>query len=317
MDRLEKWIAAVVLGFGILVCAVLTISDQIYGIDAWYHIVWEFQSIPITNLVMLGMWLSVFLLFSLVKDKQRSPYFIAALFLLNLTSLRFLEVELDDYIMTFFGMLFMVHFKNNPIGPLNHKTFAMILVAAYMVFYGFFNGGTIGALIAGKTIGHLEQSFNPFTLSYLLPTIYLLAANKMKAEYMGLVVIVLLFAIPKFVLTGLVFYIFALHLDLISKKDSRYNKKIIALLTIVFLGIMAFSVVSGIDRNNEAFEKYCNKETRICTTQDGSHHFGHYFAWKGYVTDNPYEYGFCHCQGDRCLKGQLVCGTPSVKAWKE
>ena len=273
--------------------------DQVYGVDSWYWLkVTHLEPFHFYTLSIL-MWFSVYMYFMLSEGKLTSKILIASLFLINLFSLRFLEVEFDDYV--FYLLSFtIILFCDKFFGSKFRKVFSILIVLFYVTVHktAFFFGSNYIA----------ELWRTPITFAYILPSIFLLFENRMYKEMVTLLLLVFIFMTPKFVTNALPVLIFSFFLDLV-KKDIKINYWVYLPFTLIFIISMIYIPIVTVRNNNLAFEKYCDKETMICNNiEEGSWHYGHYFTYLGYYSNNPDHWGVCMCKGEECLRCELDCG---------
>jgi len=218
---------------------------------------------------------------------------------MNLFSIRFLEPELDDYIMYAFTFPVLVFLKKRGINPI---LFAFPLVIFYAIFHGSLGIGLMGF---GEHY-YLEISRTPTVYFYILPALYLLYTNKRFLELILLLILSTIWMTPKYVTNALPILVFASYLNL---KDIKFNEGIIGTFLGLFLFAMIIFPIIEVNDKIEAFKKFCNPKEKICYNYNpGSWHYGHYFAWLGYITVNPSHYGLCCCTGMKCLNKTLNCG---------
>jgi len=279
--------------------AYLTLNNQVYGVDAWYWLKWGFKKPALANLVSFLFWLSIIFLFTFVKGKKRSPYFIASLFLLNFFSVRFLEVELDDYLMYLLAFSAMVFLKNYNLH--------MLAGSAMMAFYIYLHCQSLPCPMMGELTVYTELRKSPVVFLLFIPTAYLLIVNKKIGPLIFLAVISTIFMSGKFS-NALPLVVFPIYLDFLTDEEFKFSEKFLLYLLILSLSAFLILPIIQVNENNRAFEKYCDPETKICNnTEAGSWHFGHYFAWKGYISNNPSHYGVCTCVANRCLTREIRC----------
>jgi hypothetical protein len=303
-ENLEKVVIIAVLSIPFFWFAFLTANNQIFGVDSWYWLSVGFHSTMYANFVSVLFWLSIFFLFSLVTVKKQNPYFLAGLFLLNPFALHFLEVELDDYLILLFGYIFILYFHNHPVGKwhIGGRVIALFVMLVY--FLSHFGGSLLG--LQGVTYASEEQR-NLLILALIFPTVYVMGNNKDWSNLAVTMVLFALFLTGKFVVSGLSYFIFAVFLSYVSKEDFELgNPKII--IYILFFSIIVFYMVpfTSVEGNNMAFQMFCNPETRICNNT-AYPSYGHYFAWRGYVSNVSSNFGVCHCEGDQCIGQNVTC----------
>lgn len=285
MENYQKLCVVFSVSIGLFYFFYLTLNNQVFGIDAWYWLKFGFQKPLYQNIVMLIMWISVFLFFKL--SGKENPYFFASLFLLMPFNIRLLEVELDDYIFTLFSFLILASVKKF------RKYIAFLIILFYLAVYSFF-------IYSDKV--HLEITWNLSVISLVIPFFLMLAENKNWKDLFVALILCVIFSYGKFVGSAFPVYAFAVFLEM--KEISM--KKTLPFILIFSLVIYFVSVINLVEANKIAFEKYCNRETKICNNYEEPH-YGHYFAWLGYISNNTYEFGVCTCVGDRCLNKTIEC----------
>lgn len=305
MRFIEKAIIASVIAVPIFFFIYLTINNQIFGVDSWYWLKFGFQSIKLDNILMVGMWFFPLMLFTLFPNSKRSGLLIGAFFLLNLFSLRFLEVELDDYVM-YFGSFLAIFWLKIKFPEKNfHKIFAVCVVAGYILYHSIFlSFGSYSSTI------YIENLKNPANLFIILFTLYLLANNKKWKWFIFLAIYTILLPTGKMLSNPLPILVFALYLDFLTDKEFRfdkYDKYILIFFLVSFLVWYIRYPIKTVSDNNYAFKTFCNPETKICNNTDIEYwDYGHYFAWLGYKSSNQLNYGEMCCEGAECLNQTAV-----------
>jgi hypothetical protein len=279
----------------------LTVNNQIYGIDSWYWLSFGFFKPAYANLISLFMWLSIFFFFSFVKDRKQSAFLIASLYLLNFFSLRFLEPELDDYLMYFASFSILVFLKNTNI--IDHRLFALAIV----MFYSFAHGNFLGLI--GQNTYYTELAINPLVYLLYVPAIILLHDNKMNKILFAILLLSTIYMSVKFVSNALPILIFSAYLDLLSVEKLVIRRNILNYVLIITFIIFILQPIVTVNANTSAFLKYCDKNSKICNNDDiDGMMYGHYFAWLGYIANNTSHYGVCKCIANGCLNKTIVCG---------
>ncbi len=282
----------------------LTLNSQILGVDSWYWLKMTELKPMHFNGGMVLFWLSIFLLFYLAKPNLKNPFLIASFFLVNPFSIRFMMVELDDYLIFLISFIFL-----SAIASLSVKKqikfnlmrlFSIAILLIYLYQHNFW-------LSADSLI--TETARNPILIVYLAPSLYLMFYNSYFIDLIITLAFYSFFPIGKFLTNALPIYIFAVHLMFLQDKKFKYSKKIMAIFLVLFVGFSWSATVDTIIENQAAFESYCDQQTKICwNTDPDSWKFGHYFAYKGYISANPKFWGVCRCKGIECLKKIIDCG---------
>ena len=223
-------LAMISLGFFWLV--LLTLFRQVFIPDSWYYLPDEWKNNTFfPNFYSLLIWLSIFFLFSFVRNKKQNPYFIASLFLMNLFSYKIVAFDPYDNGMFLLGFIILIYFKNNPF-LLDHKYIAFAMVVFYQIFH-----------ISGlpQTEGFTDVRLAPILYLAYVPTIYLLLKRK---DYKNLVLILILstiFLTGKYVANALPFYIFSLYLDFATDEKLVFKEKDYKfLLLLLVMSLFAF-----------------------------------------------------------------------------
>ena len=288
----EKILTAIfALSIGFFYFFYLTENNQVFGIDAWYWLKFGLKKPVYQNLISLAFWLSVFFLFYFLESKEK-PYFIASIFLLMPFNIGFLEVELDDYVFTILSFILIIVSKKLGFNP---RILAFVIVLFYLSFYSFF--------LFGDNV-HKEIVWNPLNLVFVFPLLVILFQNKKYKDLALILVLSILFCFGKFVRSALPIYTFAVFLDFLN--EFHIGKTALSFLLVFSLIIYYVSAINMVEANKIAFEKYCNKETKICNNWEEPH-YGHYFAYLGYVSNNSYEFGVCTCVSQECLNRTIKC----------
>ena len=267
----------------------LTYFNQVYGVDSWFWLkIMNLKPIHF-NLAFLVF---IFFVMSLFYLNGKDWKLLSLLFLINLFSLRFIEVEPDDFLMYAIGFTLTLALKKV---TKYYWLFPLAAVLAYGFFHNFF--------LKYWYEPHLESAFNLASPIFFFPAIYLLLENRKLWQAALIFILFLLFPTPKFASNALPLLIFAFYLDLKSPKCHTPTLLCLLTLYMVFVGV---SIVGQVKLNLEAFEKYCNRETKICNNTDiNAWHYGHYFAYLGYKSMNPAEFGVFCCKGIECLSFSL------------
>jgi hypothetical protein len=303
LNLLEKLIIGFVITVPIFWFIYFSSNSMIYGTDSFYWLLFGFKQPIISNLAMVMMWYSIFFLFYFAKsdyilDANRNPYLIASFFLLNFFSLRFLEVEMDDFLVYLFSFLAIAWLKNN----FPYKKYHIFLAIGIVLLYTLEHFGAIFQFSV-----FLENMRNPLVVYLLLPALYLFIRNRKWKELAFTILFMLVAMTGKLVSNILPVFIFAVYLDFLTDKKFEYSQRVMRIMLILF--VVAFTLIPSLTvfNNNQAFKDYCNSTTMICNnTNVSSWHYGHYFAWKGYISDNPSNYGFRCCVGSGCLNSTLT-----------
>lgn len=281
---MEKISIISAVSIGLFYFLYFTANNQVFGIDAWYWLKFGFQKPLYHNLIMLLMWISIFMFFKL--SGRKNPYFYASLFLLVPFNLRLLEVELDDYLYYLFSFLLISFTK-----------FKRLVTISIMVFYL-----AVHYFFLFSDFVHTEITWNPLVLSLAIPFFIILLENKKYKSFLLVFFISLLFSFGKFVGSVLPIYAFAFFL----LNDVKISRQTFMFLIVFSLVIYFVSAINMVEANKKAFEKYCNAETKICNNYEEPH-YGHYFAYLGYISNNSYEFGVCTCVGQECLNRTIKC----------
>ncbi len=296
-NRFEKFLTISILGIIVFWFVYFSAYNQIFGADAWYWLKFGFKKPILANIVMVLMCLYIFLCFTQVKGKKQNPYFIASLFFLNLFSIRFMEVELDDYIFYFLAFFLILWVKNQTKKPY-HKILAIGIVAFYLIVHMHLYNPFSLVLGGFET----EITRNPIVFLYLIPTFYLLLENRKKKDLIFLLLYCLIFMQGKWVTNPLPVYAFSVYLDFLTG-NFKYRRSIIFLIFMFSLGVFISIPIYTVHANLRAFELYCNPETKICNnTEESAWFYGHYFAYLGYISNNPSYFGVNCCSGRECLE---------------
>jgi len=150
----------------------LTLNSQILGVDSWYWLKMTELKPMHFNGGMVLFWLSIFLLFYLAKPNLKNPFLIASFFLVNPFSIRFMMVELDDYLIFLISFIFL-----SAIASLSVKKqikfnlmrlFSIAILLIYLYQHNFW-------LSADSLI--TETARNPILIVYLAPSLYLMFYN--------------------------------------------------------------------------------------------------------------------------------------------
>lgn len=241
------------------------------------------------------------MLFTLFPNPKRSGWLIGALFLLNTFSLRFLEVELDDYLMYCFCFLISFWLKSKFPERNFHKIFALSVVIAYVSYHIIPNFSEYISPANARN-PFTENARNPLSIFMILPTLYLLFKNR-KWGWLGFMILFYLVLMSgKMLSNPIPILAFALYLDFLTDREFKYRRSDLTFFFIIFLIWHLAIPIQEVRNNNLAFEKYCNAEEKVCyNNETGSYHYGHYFAWLGYKSANPSNYGMFCCQGAECI----------------
>lgn len=293
----------------IIILLYLSLNNQIFDEpDAWYWLVYSEISKPwLANIVAGCMWFSMFVLFSFVDNKKQNPYFIASLFLLNFLSLRFFAIELKDYFMYFVGFLVLIWLKNHKVKigrfVLNPKYVGIFMAVFYVALHSFTLVGYNPA-----TQIHVEVKRDITAFLNVFPVLYILAYRK-DFKWFGVIMILsLVFMTQKFTATGLAWLVFAIYMDFLCDENFS-TKHTFSLLFLLFFCVNLVSfALNSVNANVQAFVRDCDLSSKICYVNSTDSSFGHYFAWRGFMTNDSLEFGVCHCTGLQCLVPNITCG---------
>ena len=278
----EKIITYDVFLFGILFTLMFSLFGQLHGADSWYWLSAVNYKISLVNFFAFFMWIGIFILFTFVKD-ARNPYFIAALFLLNPLSIKLLEVEIDDYLIILLSFLVILYFKNKPYRFITHKRVAALMTLTYLFVHDWYGGLIFVQLTMDGQRMVTENIITFYSLFSIVPVIYLLMANRQKNDFHFILAYFILFATPKFINTGLIFFIFALYLDFATNKEFKYDKKILWVFLAVLI-ILGFRVgIEEIIINHNAIEHLCSVG-RECFDNQKYEYLKPFFNLRGYNT---------------------------------
>ena len=295
--KFEEFLTFSIVGIIAFWFVYLSAYNQVFGADAWYWLKFGFKKPLYANLVMVLMCFFIFFLFTQAKGKKQNPYFIASLFFLNLFSIRFMEVELDDYLFYVFSLSLVLWLKNLFPKKPYHKLLAIGIVAFYLGIHANLYNPSSLVLSGFET----EVRRNPIVFLYLIPTFYLLAENRKHKDLIFLLLYCLIFMKGKWVTNPIPVYAFALYLDFLTG-DFKYRRSIVFSIFMFSLGVFLSMPIYSVQANLRAFELYCNPETKICNnTEEEAWFYGHYFAYLGYVSNNPSYFGVHCCSGRECL----------------
>ena len=245
----EKFFIFSMLFLGIFWLIFLTLNRQVFIPDSWYYLPEEWkENTFFPNFYSLLVWLSIFFLFSFVKNKEQNPYFIASLFLMNLFSYKIVAFDPIDNGMFLLGFIILIYWKNNPF-LFDHKILALMMVVFYQIFH-----------ISGipETEGFTDVRLSPILYLAYIPTIYLLLKAR---DYKNLVFILALstiFLTGKYVANALPFYIFSLYLDfttnkklIFEEKDFKFLRILLIMSLFAFIGMPLKMVLDG------CYEPFC------------------------------------------------------------
>lgn len=296
-ERFEKFLFFSIVGIILFWFFYFSLNNQIFGADAWYWLKFGFKEPILANIVMVLMCFFIFFIFTQAKVKKQNPYFIASLFFLNLFSMRFMEVELDDYLFYVFAFSLVLYLKNLFPEKPYHKILALGIVAFYLLVHA----GIYSPYHLITSGFETELKRNPITFLYLIPTFYLLAENR-KKDFIVLLIYCLIFMSGKFVTNPIPVYVLSIYLDFLGSENFKYRKSVVLLIFMFSLGVFLSIPIYTVQSNLRAFELYCDKQTKICNnTEEDVWFYGHYFAWLGYISNNPSYFGVHCCSGRECL----------------
>jgi len=207
---------------------------------------------------------------------------------------------MDDYIMFLLSFFLLVYLKNE--FPKFTKIVALGIVFLYVLIHGT-------SLLGFSSKDYLEYERGYANFLLFLPTFYFLLCNRKYKELVLMFVLATIFATGKFISTALPILAFTFYLDFLCDDKFKYQSDVLLFLTILFLASMIIDPILTVKENIEAFNKFCDLKTKICNnTESGTWHFGHYFAYLGYISNNPDYFGFCTCVGKECLIPKIDCG---------
>lgn len=261
---MEQKIYSILIVNSIAITIFLTLTNQIYGVDSWYWAKKLNFSVTTVNFLALIFYIIVGELVTLNSEKK----ILSVIFLCSLFSLRFLEFEADDYLMYFFLFTSTVVFEK--ISPL----FSM------GVFYYLYK--TKPKMFFSQSTFFIEGNPNMFSFFMLVPSLYILLKNRKYVESFFVMVISALFPTPKFIASGIPLFIFPIFYSM-RKEEIRYSKTIVIIFLLIYI-FLSWRYVSDLCfKNIEAFNRLCNKETKMCNnTEVNDWTYGHYFAYLGY-----------------------------------
>ena len=266
----------------------LIYHDQVFGVDAWYWL--KFAHVTPIYFNVASMLMISIITLCFYKHDRKNWKILTLFFLTNMFIIRFLEVEPDDFVM------YLIFFFITYLLGRNNKYF-LIVPLSFVLFYGisknlFFNY---------RFSTHLDPSFNLNSYLLILPSLYIMLENKKKLFFSLLMVLLIASFNTKFVSNALPILVFYMFLNM--GKKIKYHKGILLFL-LTFSSLMTVGyVVKMVNDNINAFEKFCDVETKVCNNSDVDvRYFGHYFAYLGYRSNNPDEFGYFCCRGRECLQ---------------
>ena len=266
----------------------LIFHNQVFGVDAWYWLKMAHVTPIYFNVASILMITIITLFF--YKHDRKNWKILTLFFFMNLFIIRFIEVEPDDFVM------YLIFMTLTYLLGRNNKYF-LIVPLSFVLFYGF----SKNLFFNYRVSTHLDPSLNLNSYLIILPSIYLMLVNR-KWTYF-LILILLLFASlnTKFISNALPILIFYM---LLNMGDHIKYQKVVLLYFIAFSSILTVGyVVKMVNDNINAFKEFCDVKTKICNNTDVNvRYFGHYFAYLGYRSNNPDEFGVFCCKGENCLK---------------
>jgi hypothetical protein len=276
-----------------------TANGQIYGSDSWYWL--KVSGIPLWlfNLFPIALYGLIISLFYRAEGYVDNRLILLTIFLSNIFVVRFLEFELDDFVM--YAILL-------PIFAVNPKKFVWLSIPI-VILYSFIHGWALGIsnmFSLGSGSGIAESIPNIFmTLFAFLPTIFLFVLNSKWKYFIVLIILLALFAIPK-VSNPLPLFVLPAYLSMMGEKI-KFSKYLILGFCIITFIMIFLEAVREVEVNTSAFQKYCNTTIKICYNYDEKDwYFGHYFAYLGYK-NYAEGFGVCKCVGIECINQTEWC----------
>jgi len=314
----KKIIERIYIWTMIIVPIIMLIYVSIFGQipdepDSYYWLSFsEYPNVIIANISILLMWISIFILFSFVKNPKHSPYFIASLFLLNFLSMRFFMIELKDFLYYLTSFAILIWIKNGEFKIRNFKIDARYVGLAMAFVYIALHNFNLNSFVA---IGDIHTESRPSITAFfnILPILYILSIRNIKWMFL-ILLLSFVFMTEKFTSTGLTPLIFAFYMEFLTTKEFSIKGTFSWFFLIFFVLNLIGYTISHTQDNIDAFDRLCDPSTKICNAvQIEDYKYGHYFSWLGYRTHNPVEFGVCRCIGEGCFEPyKLICGTKQI-----
>jgi hypothetical protein len=258
--------------------AILTLNNKVFGSDAWYWL--QAQSFPAKpvffNIISVAMWFYVIFLFSFAENKKQNWIFIACLFLLNLFSLRFLEVEFDDFIFYNFSFVFILIAKRYDV----HKLLSLLIISVWIILH---------ISVFYLPTNYSELILTPVAIIFIMPTIFLLLLNRKWKDLAILIVLAIVFMSGKFVSNYLPLFVFAVYLDFLTKNDFKHIMGLSLLFLVMFYMVFTVVLTQNIDKYQKALS-FCDISNKTCDDKNDLAN-AHFFAWLGYKSQTQ----ICKC----------------------
>lgn len=262
----------------------LTVENQMFGIDSWY-----WARVGGLQLYIVNIFSSVFILivarFFFIGSYDweqgtktqwaKSACVLAIIFLSSTFTLRFLEVELDDYLFLMTEMLLIASF---PRYAIHIGVASMMMFSAIHNFYGwsFFNTNS----------QFLENNIDYTKALNLVPVAYLLFVNKKWTWLLIMLGLFVLFPIPKFVGTALPMLIMGM-LFTMRNKSLTYDNMFLIMLMLGGISTYFLTADFYVTHNQDAVSNLCDEGTKTCTNTDSSDWwYGHMMRYNGYQPTN-------------------------------
>lgn len=266
-------------------------NHQVYGVDSWYWLKVSHIPLILFNLFPIGMCVLIIAVFYKADGDFYTKLILATIFLSNIFIGRFLEFELDDFLM--YAILF-------PILAIKPKIGAYLgvgVVIAYLIVHGF----AYPFFITGGRIAEATANY-PFTILAFLPSIFLFALND-KWKYLAILsIFILLIPQPK-ITNPLPLFLLPAYISMIqnTEKKIKFPKYLMMAFCMITFIMVISEAVRQVNANTEAFDRLCDVETKICYNYNYvDWGFGHYFAYLGYK-NYATNFGVCQCTGIECF----------------
>lgn len=236
------------------------IENKVWGVDSWYWL-------RVSKMKPWMFNLFAFLFFIGIRKffKNKIAYLF---FILNLATLKFLEVELDDYV--FLLSSFIIISQTGKLAEI----IGLIITFIYIFIHR-------AIPLNPKMTEFVEMNMNPLFFMFLLPTYTLLYIIGRKDLLAMVLLLSALFPYPKIISSAIMIFVFSIMINL-----KIYESNKIRFLAIIFLIIWIIMSAQGtirfVNEYNKAIE-LCNPLTKVCYNDHPDKWWlGHYLEYIGF-----------------------------------